>query len=195
MSMKMITTLIVSFLILVWLFLTLFTVQQGHQALELRLGELVKNKQTEKGDVIYPGLHAKLPFVTSIREFDTRLQGTDVESSRILTAEQKAVIVDYFIKWRIDNLPLYYKRTGGYAFRAQDLLKQKINDSLRAEFGERSIQEVISSERLDIMRMLLKKANNSAQSLGIEVVDVRIKGIDLPEQVRDSVFSRMSAER
>jgi len=195
MSTKAFVAIITGLLVFLVLFLSLYTVPQGYHALELHLGDLVKNKKTGKVDVLAPGLHTKLPFVTSVVKLDTRLQDVDVESSRILTAEQKGVIVDYYVKWKVNDLPLYYKRTGGFAMRAQDLLRQKVNDSLRAEFGERTIQEVISSERQDIMKILLKKANQSAKSLGIQVVDVRIKGIDLPKQVLDSVFARMRAER
>ena len=195
MTAKPMIGLIIGILILLLVVSSIYTVKEGQRALVLRLGELVVNPQTGKPAVMMPGVHFKVPFITKVRKLDVRLQNLDVESSRILTAEQKYVLVDYFTKWRIDNLPLYYKRTGGYADRAQMLLKQKINDALRAAFGKRDIKEVVSGERLNIMDLLKKKANKSARDLGITVIDVRIKGIDLPKEVRSSVFQRMSTER
>jgi modulator of FtsH protease HflC len=172
-----------------------YTVQQGEHALVLRLGQLEKSAATGKAEVFNPGMHWKTPFVTTVREFDTRLQTLDVESKRVLTAEQKYVLVDYYAKWRISDLALYYVRTGGNPTQAQNLLSQKINDQLRAAFGTRTISQVVSGQRSDIMSMLKEKANESAKGLGIMVTDVRIKGIELPQAVRDSVFQRMSTER
>lgn len=186
---------ILAFIVAVLLYLSVFTVKEGQSALILRLGELQTNPTTNKAEVYNPGLHFKMPFVTTDLKFDVRLQTLNVESSRILTAEQKHVIVDYYAKWRIANLPLYYKRTGGFPLRAQLLLKQQINDALRAAFGKRKIAEVISGERLNIMSILQKKANLSAKELGIQVTDVRIVSIDLPKEVRESVFQRMRSER
>jgi len=195
MTAKPMIALIVGILVFLLALSSIYTVTEGQRALVLRLGELVVNPKTGKPKVITPGIHFKVPFITKVRKFDVRLQNLDVESSRILTAEQKYVLVDYFTKWRIENLPLYYKRTGGYSYRAQLLLKQKINDALRAAFGNRKIKDVVSDDRLNIMELLKKKANESAQGLGITVSDVRIKGIDLPKEVRESVFQRMRTER
>jgi len=187
--------LIAGILVFILALSSVYTVTEGQRALELRLGKLVLDSKTGKPKMVTPGIHFKIPFIIKVRKFDVRLQNLDVESSRILTAEQKYVIVDYYTKWRIDNLPLYYKRTGGLAFRAQMLLKQKINDALRAAFGKRDIKEVVSGERINIMELLKEKANESAKGLGITVTDVRIKGIDLPTEVRESVFQRMRTER
>lgn len=188
--------LIVSIVALLILIITgTYTVREGQRAIVLRLGELVMNSKTHEPKVMLPGLHFKLPFITTVRKLDVRLQTLDVESSRILTSEQKYLIVDYFVKWRINNVALYYKRTGGYSFRAETLLQQKTNNALRAAFGERSIKEVVSDDRLNVMSLLKQKANRSASSLGIEVVDVRIKGIDLPKAVRESVFQQMRIKR
>ena len=195
MSARPMIALIIGIFILLVASLSLYTVTEGHRVLILRLGKLMRDPQTSKVDIMMPGIHIKTPFITRLRRFDIRLQNLDVESSRILTAEQKYVLVDYFAKWRINNLPLYFKRTGGYAYRAQVLLKQKINDALRAAFGKRDIKDVVSGERLDIMSLLKEKANESAKGLGITVLDVRIKGIDLPQEVRESVFQRMRTER
>ncbi len=194
MSNKAIVILSAVVLLLFIAFISLFTVQEGERALTLRLGELTTNPQGQI-KIFAPGLHFKTPFITKVRWFDVRLQTLNVDSSRILTAEQKYVRVDYYAKWRIDDLALYYKRTGGNPARAQRLLTQKINDSLRAAIGERTIKEVISGERADIMKLLKAQANKSAQGLGIRVTDVRIQAIDLPSQVRDSVYQRMRSER
>lgn len=175
--------------------LTAFTVNQGHAALVLRLGELRVNHQTGKADVYKPGLHFKLPVVAQVRDFDIRLHPLDVESSQIMTAEQKYLLVDYYAKWRINDLALYYKRTGGMAMQADQLLKQSLNSALRAAFGKRTIKEVVAGQRLDIMQRLQQVANQRAAGLGIKVVDVRIRRIDLPPAVTGSVYQRMASQR
>lgn len=185
---------IIVFAVLVLLYSAFYTVVEGQEALVFRLGQLVKTSDG-KAQVYGPGLHSKTPLITTARRFDTRLQTLDVDSRRVLTAEQKYVLVDYYAKWRIQDLPLYYKRTDGNPMQAKLLLMQKINDALRAAFGKRTISEVVSGERSDIMEKLQKTANQSANRLGISVTDVRIKGIELPKEVRNSVFQRMSTER
>ena len=180
---------------LIVLYSAFFTVNEGTHALVLRLGKLQINKNTQQAKVYNPGLHYKTPFITSAVHFDTRLQDLSVESSRVLTEEQKYVLVDYYVKWRIDDLALYYKRTLDNNQLANDLLRQKINDELRALFGERTISEVVSGERSDIMAKLQQDANQSAESLGITVTDVRIQGIELPQEVQNSVFQCMSTQR
>jgi len=187
--------LIVILLIIVLGYGAAYTVHQGQQALLLRLGKLVVDPATGKPYVIDPGLHFKMPFLNQVRHFDVRLQTMSVQSSRILTAEQKYVLVDYYAKWRIYNVALYYQRTGGFVTRAQTLLQQQINDALRAAFGRRTISEVISDDRASIMHLLQQRANARAKLLGISVIDVRIKTIDLPKEVSESVFARMSAQR
>lgn len=171
-----------------------FSVNQGQQALSLRLGNIEKDL---KGNArIYgPGLHLKAPFIVSVRHFDTRLQDLEDKSPRILTKEQKYLYVDYYAKWRIKDLSLYYTRTGGYAENAKQLLTQKINDALRAEFGKRDLQEVVADQRSDIMGYLRDSANLVAHGLGLDIVDVRIKSIDLMPDVQDSVFKSMSTKR
>lgn len=194
MNTKWIAAAIVVFVALILLLGSYFTVNQGERALTLRLGNI---EQAGNGQVrIYgPGLHYKTPFIVSVRKFETRLQDLEDKSPRILTKEQKYLYVDYYAKWRIKNLPLYYTRTGGYAENAKQLLTQKINDSLRAEFGKRTLQEVVADQRSDIMAFLRESANLVAQGLGLEIVDVRIKSIDLMPDVQDSVFKSMSTKR
>lgn len=185
---------IILLLLLITAYTSLYTVNEGEQALLLRLGKIVTNSKGAPR-TFGPGLHWKTPFITEVKIFDTRLQTLDIKSSRIVTAEQKDVIVDYFVKWRISDPGLYYTRTGGNAEQANVLLEQQLNDGLRAEFGKRSISEVVSDDRTTIMDALSQQANSNAQRLGIQVVDVRIKRIDLPTEVSTAVFERMRAER
>lgn len=187
--------LFVFIIILLGFIACFYSVIEGQQALLLKLGEIVTDDSNSQPLVIQPGLHLRVPFINQVRTFDVRLQTLDAQSSRVLTEEQKYVLVDYYVKWRIDDLPLYYTRTDGFANKAETLLEQKVNDALRAAFGKRTITEVISGERGNVMDLLKQKADESAKDLGIKVIDVRIKRIDLPEEVSDSVFSRMRVER
>jgi membrane protease subunit HflC len=187
--------LIATLFVLMIVYASAYTVNEGQQALLLRLGNIQTDSATGKAYIKGPGLHFKMPFLMQAKIFDTRLQTLDIKSSRIMTAEQKDVLVDYYVKWRISNLALYYTRTGGNPRQADLLLEQQINDSLRAEFGRRKINEVISDDRVNIMDTLNKQANSNAQKLGLDVIDVRIKRIDLPTEVSTAVFDRMRAER
>jgi membrane protease subunit HflC len=175
------------------LFGSVYTLEQGQNAFLLRLGEIV----TEEGQPIvkFPGLHFKWPMINSVRKFDTRLQTLAVKTSRILTLNQNDVLVDYYIKWRIENLALYFQRTGGDPLHAQTLLQQQVNDALRAAFGQRTITDMVSGERVNLVGLLTQRANATARNLGINVVDVRIKSIDLPREVSDNVYSRMRTKR
>ncbi len=186
--------LIIALLVLIFAYNSFFSVNQSELALSLRLANIEKNA---KGQVkIYgPGIHFKAPFIVAVRKFDIRLQDIEDKSPRILTKDQKYLYVDYYAKWRIQDLSLYYTRTGGYAENAKQLLTQKINDSMRAEFGKRDLQELVSAQRSDIMGFLKESTNLVAQGLGLEIVDVRIKSIDLMPDVQDSVFRSMSTKR
>ena len=165
-----------------------FTVSQWEMAIKLRLGEIVATDYE-------PGLHFKIPGLNSILTFDRRIQTLDARPQRFLTLEKKDVIVDSYAKWRISNAAQYFRSTGGNAARTAQLLADRINTSLRNEFGKRTIQEVISEDRQEIMTELTKAIDTQADDLGVEVVDVRIKKIDLPPEVSESVYSRMRAER
>ncbi|MCK4870609.1 MAG: protease modulator HflC [Gammaproteobacteria bacterium] len=181
-------------IILLFIYLGMYTVNEGQRALVLRLGKITTDGQG-KALVFAPGLHFKTPFITESLKLDTRLQTLDVQSSRVLTKEQKYVLVDYYVKWKIQDLSLYYQRTGGDVVQTETLLQQKINNALRAAFGRRTITEVVSGQRGDVMDLLKKRADEGAQSLGVDIIDVRIKRIDLPEEVSSSVFDRMRVER
>lgn len=183
-----------AFIFVLVLFSGTFAVNEGESALLLRLGELTTDSKTEQVRVIGPGLHFKIPFIYQVKIFDTRLQTLDIKSSRMVTREKKDVMVDYYVKWRIQNLPLYFKATGGNAYQVDTLLEQQFNTVLRAEFGKRKISDLVSGERDDVMMILKTQAAKNAASLGIEVVDVRIKGIDLPSNASLSVYRRMRAD-
>jgi membrane protease subunit HflC len=167
---------------------SMFTVHEREKAILFRLGEIVKTDFT-------PGLYFKMPFVNNIRTFDARIQTLDAEPERYLTSEKKNVIVDAFVKWRIGDVERYFTSTGGDPNTANSRLAQIIKDGLRGEFGKRTIQEVVSGERKEIMDILTAQANEQAKTFGIDLVDVRIKRIDLAKEISDSVYRRMEAER
>lgn len=184
---------VVLFFVLIIFLSSVFTITQGEHAILLRLGRLVLDKPNEV-KILGPGLHVKLPFIENVRIFDTRLQTLDIKSSRIVTKEKKDVIVDYFVKWRIDNLAEYYKATGGNELKAETLLEQQLNTFIRAEFGKRFITDVVSGGRDDVMEVMRNKAQQQANSLGVTVVDVRIKGIELPANTSNSIYQLMRAD-
>lgn len=167
---------------------SLFTVNETQTALRFQLGEIVEANYP-------PGLHWKWPLINNIRKFDRRLQTLDTEPERFLTAEKKNVIVDSFAMWRIDDVRLFYTTVAGDPNQANVRLDQIVKDSLRSEFSKRTIQEVVSGDREQIMETLSRLLREQAAQLGIAAVDVRIKRIDLPADVSSSVFSRMKAER
>ncbi|KTD48507.1 HflC protein [Legionella rubrilucens] len=185
---------ILGFFVLILFLASVFTITQGEHGLLLRLGRLVEEGKSGQVKILGPGLHVKTPFIESVRIFDTRLQTLDIKSSRIVTKEKKDVIVDYFVKWRIDNLARYYKATGGNEFKAETLLEQQLNTFIRAEFGKRFIADVVSGSRDDVMEVLRTKAQQQASQLGVVVVDVRIKGIELPPTTSNSVYQSMRAD-
>ena len=182
------------FAVLLFMTTSLFIVTQGQHGMLLRLGRIVTDKKTGEVKVFSPGLHVKVPFIETVRIFDTRLQTIDIKSSRIVTKEKKDVIVDYYVKWRIENLAHYFKSTSGNQLKAETLLEQQINTSLRAQFGKRTISDVVSSDRGDVMEVLRQSAESQAAQLGIHVVDVRIKGIELPANTSNAIYQRMRAD-
>lgn len=185
---------ILVFLFLIFLFSCVFTVTQGQQGIVLRLGRLVNEGGTDKVKVLCPGLHFKAPFIESVRIFDTRIQTMDIKSTRIVTKEKKDVMVDYYVKWQIADLAQYFKSTGGNEFKAETLLEQQLNTLLRAQFGKRTISDAVSGGRDDVMDLLRKAAEKQAGELGINVVDVRIKGIELPANTSNAIYQRMRAD-
>ncbi len=185
---------IVGFVILVILLGSVFTINEGYQGILLRLGRLVNESQSDQVKVLKPGLHFKMPFIENVRVFDTRIQTMDIKSTRIVTKEKKDVMVDYYVKWRITNLAQYFKSTGGSEFKAETLLEQQLNTQLRAQFGRRTITDVVTGGRDDVMELLKNAAEKQAAELGINVVDVRIKGIELPANTSNAIYQRMRAD-
>ncbi|MCU7915524.1 MAG: protease modulator HflC [Candidatus Thiodiazotropha sp. (ex Gloverina cf. vestifex)] len=175
-------------IVAVAVYFSAFIVNQWEVALKLRLGEIV--------DTDYePGLHWMVPILNNVKTFDGRIQTMDARPERFLTSEKKDVIVDYFAKWRISNVAQFFRSTGGDDVKTSRLLQERINTSLRDEFGKRSVKEVVSGERAEIMLLLTKDSDAKAAELGVEILDVRVKQIDLPPEVSESVYQRMRAER
>ncbi len=188
--MRNLTGIIVSLVVaLVVLALSVYTVDQREAAMVFRLGEIVRiNKE--------PGLYLKMPFVENVRYFDTRVLTLDaVDPERFITSEKKNVLVDYFVKWRVFDVEKFYVSFSGDERRAANRLAQTVNDGMRAEFGQRTVHDVVSGERDDVMDSLRKKADADARRYGVQVLDVRIKRVDLPTEVSESVYRRMDAER
>jgi membrane protease subunit HflC len=182
-------TLIVITVLVVVAYNCMYVIREIDRAVLLKFGEVVNVD-------IQPGLHFKLPVVHEVRRFDGRIQTLDAATESYLTAERNYLEVDSFAKWRISNTALYYTTTNGEESRANNLLTQRINTGLRNEFGVRTVHEVVSGQRDDLMQLLTDRLDTNAQrELGIEVVDVRVKKIDLPPDVSDSVFRRMNTER
>jgi len=175
-------------LVAVVVYASAFTVNQWEVAIKLRLGEIVDSNYD-------PGLHWKMPLINDVKKFDARIQTLDARPERFLTLEKKDVIVDSFVKWRIADVAQFYRSTGGSDAKTARLLSERINTSLRNEFGRRTIKEVVSGERTEIMDLLTKDADAKAAELGVEILDVRVKQINLPEEVSNSVYARMRAER
>lgn len=174
--------------VLVLTSMSVFTVQEHETAIRFRLGEMVQSDYE-------PGLHFQFPLINNVRKFDKRIQTLDTEPERFLTVEKKNVIVDSFVKWRILNVGRFYTAVAGDVTRANLRLDQITKDGLRSEFSKRLLQDVVSGDRVQIMEILSTTVDSEARQIGIEVVDVRIKRIDLPADVSDSVFRRMRAER
>lgn len=170
-------------------FSSLFMVKETEYAIKFQLGRIVKADYE-------PGLHFKLPFVNNVRKFDRRILTLDTPSELMLTSEQKFVNVDSFVKWRIKDVSKFYISTEGMELRALNRLEQIIKDRMRAQIASKTLVEVVSQERVNIMRGIQEAANNATgDEFGIEVLDVRIKSIELPEDVRESVFRRMATDR
>jgi membrane protease subunit HflC len=176
---------------------TFYTVNEGQNALLLRLGKII----TDKNDlpiVMKPGLHFKIPFIDRARLFDSRMQQLASSLSQPLTTvtkEQTYLVVEYFAKWRIEDLAMFYKSTGGSVVWAEKLLEQRINDVVRAEYGKRTSDEAISTERSEMILAIREQANHIGKKQGVAVTDVQILQITLPKDVMDSVFKRMATER
>ena len=185
--MKNIVIIIVALVVFIFATAT-YTVDERETAIKFRFKEIVETD-------IKPGLHFKVPFMNTVEKFSTLILTLDAQSDRFLTGEKKYVQVDFFVKWKIDNISAFYRATRGDLARAQNRLESIMKDGLRNEFSTRTIQEAITGERGEIMTELRKKAELSAKELGIKIVDARVSQIDFPESVSESVYERMRSER
>ena len=168
---------------------SVYVISETQRGVLLKFGEVVKSD-------LEPGLHFKTPFVNSVRKFDGRILTVDSTPERFFTQEQKQLIVDSYAKFRVVDTAKYYTATSGEEFRAAALLSQRINDDLRNQVAGRTVQEVVSGERDQLMEAVKARLNETVLAeLGIEVIDVRVKKIDLPNEVSQSVYRRMNAER
>jgi membrane protease subunit HflC len=179
----------IALLLVIGISQSLFVVSETQRAVKLRFGEIVEFD-------VPPGLHFKLPIVNSVRKFDARILTLDAAPQSYLTSEKKALSVDSFVKWRVSDVAKYFTTTGGDEERLRRLLSQRVDAGLRNEFGSRTVKEVVSGQRDELMDKLANQLNIIAKNeLGIEVIDLRVKKIDLPPEVSESVYNRMRTER
>jgi membrane protease subunit HflC len=168
---------------------TIYVISEVERGVKTRFGEIIEVD-------ISPGLHVKMPFVDVVRRFDARILTVDAEPASFFTIEKKRLIVDSYAKWKIANVETYYKATNGVERTAANRLAKRVNDGLRNQFGSRTLREVVSGERDLLMKNITQNLNSSVRDeLGIEIVDIRVKRIDLPSEVSNQVFRRMTAER
>ncbi len=168
--------------------MSVFTVDQREYAIKMRFGEIVRMDYE-------PGLHFKLPFVNTVRKFDNRVLTRNNPNEPFLTAEKKNLRVDFYVKWRIVDVGQYFRATAGDERLATSRLLEIMKDGLRAQFARQTLQEVVTADRADVVNYLMDTAGRTARELGIEIVDVRVKTLDLPPDVSESVFNRMRQER
>jgi membrane protease subunit HflC len=175
--------------VLVVMAMSIFTVDQRQFAVVFQLGEM-------KRAIAEPGLYFKVPMVQNVRYFEKRIITLDnAEPERFITSEKKNVLVDSYIKWRIVDPQLYYISVGGDESRAKTRLNQTVNAGLREEFGKRTVHDVVSGERDKVMEQMREKADQDARKIGVQIVDVRLKRVELPTEVSEAVYRRMEAER
>ena len=177
------------------IFGSLFVVEEGNKAIVIQFGKVQRDSETGDTTVFEPGLHLKLPFFDRVVTLDARIQTLDEQPDRFVTAEKKDLIVDLYVKWKIEDFAKYYLATGGIKSSAEILLQQKVNNGLRSEFGTRTIQQIVSGERSELMDEAMAQAASSSDELGIMIIDVRVKQINLPLEVRNFIFQRMRSER
>ena len=189
MKLNLTNVLVFAVVALILASMSIFIVDQRQTAIVFQLGEVMRVETT-------PGIKVKMPLVQNVRFFDSRILTLDNDDpERFITAEKKNVLVDSFIKWRIFDVKQYYISVGGDEARAQTRLMQTVNSTLREEFGKRTIHEVVSGQREELMRVVQEKADVDARKIGVEVLDVRLKRVDFPVEISDSVYRRMDAER
>jgi membrane protease subunit HflC len=168
--------------------MSVFTVDERDLAVKFRFGEIVSTE-------FAPGLHLMIPFVNNIRKFPRQILTINNPTEQFLTNEKKNVLVDFFVKWRITNVGQYYRATGGNETLAAQRLLEIMKDGIRGEFAKRTVPQVVAAERRELLDVMLSRARDDADELGIEIVDVRVKRIEFSDEVSESVFNRMRQER
>lgn len=181
-------TMIIGAVVLLLLSASVFTVKETEKAIKLRLGQINRSSYE-------PGLHFKIPFVETVKRFDRRILTLDMRPQGVLTSEQKTVIVDSFVKWRIADSETFYTSLSGIESNAINRISDFLRDALRNAFGNQTLRQVVSENRTELMSDIQEAVNAQSGSLGVEIVDVRIKQVELPENVQDSVYQRMEKER
>lgn len=175
--------------------MSVFVVKEGERGIVIRFGRVLKTDD-DMARIYGPGLQVKVPLFDRVKLLDARIQTMDDQSDRFVTSEKKDVIIDSYVKWRIKDFGQYYLSTGGgNKLTAEALLQRKVADGLRAEIGSKTIKEIVSEKREQVMAEVLEDARISAEDIGIEVIDLRIKKINLPDEISDSIYERMRAER
>lgn len=189
MSSKSLFSVILAGIVILIASKSVYIVKETERAVKLQFGEIVEPD-------IKPGLSFKIPFVNTIRKFDGRVLTLDSRPQAFLTIEKKRLIVDAFLKWKINSVETYYTATSGDEFRAADLLSARVENELRNQFGARTLNEVVSGERDEVMTEVIRRLNEVAsKELGISIIDVRVKRVELPPEVSNSVYERMRTER
>ena len=188
----MIPTLIVVIAIFL---MSLFVIPEGERGIVTRFGRLIKDNN-EITRIYEPGLHFKMPMFDRVNVLDARIQTMDDQSDRFVTSEKKDVIIDSYVKWKIKDFGQFYLATGGgNILTAESLLQRRVSDGLRAEIGSKTVKEIVSEKREQVMATVLLDSQEGTGDLGIEVIDLRIKKINLPEEISESIYRRMRAER
>lgn len=186
--------LLVGVLVIGILSLSLYTINETDRAIVLRFNKILTDSNDEP--IVYnAGLHVKFPLMDQVVRFDERLTTFDIKESRITTAEKKDVLVDYYVLWKIEDFVKYFKSTQGFKSKAEALLQQRANSTIKVEFGQLTIKEVVSGERIRMMERLRTITDEKVNDLGITVIDMRVKKVNFPSEVSDSIHKRMRAER
>jgi len=188
MSNRNLTIIIIVALVLGAVYSSAFTVSETEFAIRMALGKFEKSN-------FKPGLHWKIPFYNVVYKYDKRLQSYDAPKQRYLTKDKQPLDVDYYVKWRIVNVETFYKKMQGSVYAAQRTFDSIINKGLLDAFGERTMWELISDERADVMSQITKIADTKIREFGIQIVDVRVKRIEMPDNIRNQIFTRMITER
>lgn len=186
--MKKQALIIAGVFVLLILSMCFYIVKEGEVAIKLRLGQVVASD-------IWPGIHFKIPMVETLNVYDARLQTLDAQPEQVLTQEKKELLVDYFVEWRIEDTERFYVSTRGSMQRAESIIAQIATDDLRGEFAKRTVNEVVSKDRSQIMVQVTKSLSTEVESQGLKVVDVRVKRVEFSDSIKGSVYERMRSER